>query len=66
MIYFLMRCGDINAAVTVAEQAAPSIGDFSAYMKEFATHGYLSQITLSKMKLQYQRQVRNSTDPFKR
>lgn len=66
MIYFCLRCGDLPSAVMLAEQAAPSIGDFSAYMKEYATHGCLSRGAASKIRLQYRRQIRNSTDPFKK
>lgn len=66
MIYFCLRCGDVKAAVTLAEQAAPSIGEFSAYMKEYATHGCLSRTSAAKMKLQYRRTIRNSTDAFKK
>ena len=66
MIYFCMRCGDLKAAVTIAEQAAPSIGEFSAYIKEYAAHGCLTRGSASMMKLQYRRQIRSSTDPFKK
>ncbi|XP_067934981.1 nuclear pore complex protein Nup93-like [Watersipora subatra] len=66
MIYFCLRCGDSNAAVILAEEAAPSIGEFSSYMKEYAAHGCLSRNSVAKMRLQYRRQVCSSTDPFKR
>lgn len=66
MIYFALRCGDAQAACRLAEKAAPSIGPFSGYMKEFTTHGSVSKSTATNIKLMYRKSVRNSTDPFKK
>jgi len=71
-IYFCIRCGDLNAALTVAASASSALGDFVLCMKEFAAAASpdslaaLSPSTASKLMLTYRRLVRSSHDPFKR
>ena len=60
-IYYCIRCGDLNAALTVAASASSALGDFVLSMKEFAAAASpdslaaLSPSTASKLMLTYRR-----------
>ena len=60
-IYYCIRCGDLNAALTVAASASSTLGDFVLSMKEFAAAASpdslaaLSPSTASKLMLTYRR-----------
>lgn len=67
MIYYCLRCGDLQAAADIAQQAvAPNVREFSGYIREYASHGHLTETSVRNMKYAYRKEVRNSLDPFKR
>ncbi|XP_041455618.1 nuclear pore complex protein Nup93-like [Lytechinus variegatus] len=68
VIYYCIRCGDLNAAMITTNNAAQSLGEFSEYLEEYMHNDdrRLSPSTETKLRLHYRRAVRNSTDPFKR
>ncbi|XP_041375379.1 nuclear pore complex protein Nup93-like isoform X2 [Gigantopelta aegis] len=68
MIYYCLRCGDMDAAQHVVNRASHVLGDFPAFFKEYvsSTDHRLSPGNDAKIKLQYRRTVKNSLDPYKR
>ncbi|XP_064640294.1 nuclear pore complex protein Nup93-like [Lineus longissimus] len=68
LVYYCVRCGDLQAALNIVKTSAKQLGEFEGYLQEYA-HGEdrrLSPENETKIKLQYRRSVRNSTDPYKR
>ncbi|ESO86520.1 hypothetical protein LOTGIDRAFT_179365 [Lottia gigantea] len=68
IIYYCIRCGDLKAAEDVVKKAAHKLGDFPAFYREYVqSDGHrLSPGNYTKIKLQYRRVVKSSTDPYKR
>ena len=73
MIYYCLRCGQVNAAVEIAKKRSGQIGDFYTYLKAWAmvtddspVPRRLTPNQLNQLKIQYRRSVRTSTDPYKR
>ncbi|KAJ8303074.1 hypothetical protein KUTeg_019470 [Tegillarca granosa] len=68
MIYFCLRCGDLQAAQQVVNKASHNLGDFPSFMQEYISNEdhRLSAGSETKIKLQYRRIVKNGTDPYKR
>lgn len=67
MIYYCLRCGDLQAAADIAQQAvAPNVREFSGYIREYSSQGHLTETSVRNMKYAYRKEVRNSLDPFKR
>ncbi|XP_065185171.1 nuclear pore complex protein Nup93-like [Sycon ciliatum] len=68
ILYYCLRCGDVQAAIQVLAQSRHSLGDFQTYLERFASSetGWLPQTLESKMHLEYNRVARHSPDPFKR
>ncbi|XP_055955710.1 nuclear pore complex protein Nup93 [Patella vulgata] len=68
VIYYCLRCGDLKAADDVVKKAQHKLGDFAAFYSEYVqSDGHrLSPGNDTKIKLQYRRIVKSSTDPYKR
>ncbi|GIY44503.1 nuclear pore complex protein Nup93 [Caerostris extrusa] len=68
VIYYCLRCGKIDAAVSAAKNAGDSLRDFLPYLIEYQEYdgSKLKPNSESFIQLQYRRTVRSSTDPFKR
>jgi nuclear pore complex protein Nup93 len=68
MVYYCIRCGDLQAALQVVTTAQQHLGDFPTFLREYMTSDErrLSDNSETKLRLQYRRSVRNSTDPYKR
>lgn len=68
LIYFCLRCGDADATWQAAEALPPQFSDFKTILKEylFNSDKRLQPSTEAKIRLQYKRTVKSSTDPFKR
>ncbi|XP_071479796.1 nuclear pore complex protein Nup93-like [Diadema antillarum] len=68
VIYYCIRCGDLEAAKITTSKAAQDLGEFSEYLEEYMQNDdrRLSPSTETKLRLHYRRAVRSSTDPFKR
>lgn len=66
MIYFCLRCGDVAAAMEAAKMSG--LSDALTLLQELAASPdlRLSPQTEGVVRLQYKRQVRQSTDPYKR
>ncbi|KAK6632192.1 hypothetical protein RUM44_007223 [Polyplax serrata] len=65
LIYYCLRCGDVNAALQVALQAEGSLAEFSQVLEKMTT-GKLSSKMEQMVKAQYRRYIRNTSDPFKK
>ena len=68
MIYYCIRCGDLNAAWQVIQQAQQTLGDFKRFFQQYmkSDSRTLSPTEESDLRLKYRRSVRTSTDPYKR
>lgn len=68
MIYYCLRCGDLNAAQTIVKTSVQLLGDFPTFLHEYINNPDHRLNPDSKMKihLQYRRVVKQCTDPFKR
>lgn len=68
LIYYCLRCGDLQAALSVAKRVPQAVDDFLTYLQEYATSPdrRLSSNSSTKMKLSYRRHVKTSLDPYKR
>lgn len=68
LIYFCLRCGDVDATESAAEGLPPQYGEFKTSLKEYLTSPdrRLHPNSEAKIRLQYKRVVRSSPDPFKR
>lgn len=68
MIYFCLRCGDLQAALQVTEKASHNLGDFPAFFREYVTDedNRLSAASETKINLHYRRIIKNGNDPYKR
>ncbi|XP_055926335.1 nuclear pore complex protein Nup93-like [Argiope bruennichi] len=68
VIYYCLRCGKIDAAVSAAKNAGDCLRDFLPFLVEYEENegSRLKPNSESFIQLQYRRAVRSSTDPFKR
>uniref|UniRef100_A0A8C5B6E0 Nuclear pore complex protein Nup93 n=1 Tax=Gadus morhua TaxID=8049 RepID=A0A8C5B6E0_GADMO len=68
VIYYCLRCGDLNAAMQVVNRAQHQLGDFKAWFQEYmnSPDRRLSPASENKLRLHYRRVLRNSADPYKR
>ncbi|XP_046568513.1 nuclear pore complex protein Nup93-like [Haliotis rubra] len=68
LIYYCLRCGDLKAAQQVVEKASHQLDDFPGFFREYVNSSdhRLSPGSDTKIKLQYRRIVKNSTDSYKR
>ncbi|XP_072013036.1 nuclear pore complex protein Nup93-like [Amphiura filiformis] len=68
VVYYCLRCGDLEAALDTVQRAAQDLGEFQEYLTEYmqSDERRLSPSTETKLRLHYRRAVRNSTDPYKR
>lgn len=67
LIYYLLRCGDIESAVTATKTLLPNLNDFYAVLLDLKQNGgKLSNKVEKTVKRQYKSYVRNVSDPFKR
>ncbi|XP_052062169.1 nuclear pore complex protein Nup93-like [Mytilus californianus] len=68
MVYYCLRCGDLQAAQQVVDKCGHNLGDFKSFMHEYVSSEdhRLSSGSETKIQLQYRRIVKNGTDPFKR
>ncbi|XP_076809690.1 nuclear pore complex protein Nup93-like [Clavelina lepadiformis] len=67
VIFYCLRCGDLDAAVDVAKQNEHIIPEFYTWIQEYAHNNgrKLSSASANKMKIQYKRSVSGSADPYK-
>ncbi|KAL4234656.1 Nucleoporin nup93 [Mactra antiquata] len=68
MIYYCLRCGDLNAARSVVQRAQHQLGDFPTFLQEYISNAdhRLSPGSETKIQLQYRRVVKQCSDPYKR
>lgn len=68
VIYYCLRCGDLDAIATAVQHASQDLGEFIEFLQEYMENEdrRLSPGTETKLRLHYRRAVRSSTDPFKR
>lgn len=68
LVYYCLRCGDIDATEKASEALPPQFSDFKTFLKEFlrSPDNRLHPNNEAKVKLQYKRVIRSSSDPFKR
>lgn len=68
MVYYALRCGDIQSALRCVQMAGPGNEDIIAVFEERSRNP--EQKRSSKLehqiRMMYKRQVRNATDPYKR
>jgi len=65
VIFYCLRCGDIEAACSVVEQFEHVIPEFNIWIQEYQQDGKLSSSTESKLRVYYKKQVHVSNDPYK-
>lgn len=68
MVYYCMRSGDYKAALQCVNQCSAEIPEFKTALEEACNdpHRHPSGRSESILKLQYKKQVRSVTDPYKR
>uniref|UniRef100_A0A672I828 Nuclear pore complex protein Nup93 n=1 Tax=Salarias fasciatus TaxID=181472 RepID=A0A672I828_SALFA len=68
VIYYCLRCGDLNAAMQVVNRVQHQLGDFKSWFQEYmnSPDRRLSPTSENKLRLHYRRALRNSADPYKR
>uniref|UniRef100_A0A3Q2GH76 Nuclear pore complex protein Nup93 n=1 Tax=Cyprinodon variegatus TaxID=28743 RepID=A0A3Q2GH76_CYPVA len=68
VIYYCLRCGDLNAAMQVVNRAQHQLGDFKSWFQEYmnSPDKRLSPSSENKLRLHYRRALRNCADPYKR
>uniref|UniRef100_A0AAQ4PPI7 Nuclear pore complex protein Nup93 n=1 Tax=Gasterosteus aculeatus aculeatus TaxID=481459 RepID=A0AAQ4PPI7_GASAC len=68
VIYYCLRCGDLNAAMQVVNRVQHQLGDFKTWFQEYMNSPTrrLSPTLENKLRLHYRRVLRNSADPYKR
>ena len=67
-IFYCLRCGDNNAALTAASKADPPLQDIITLLCELSSSAdvSLSPAAENQVRLQYRRYCRQSADPYKR
>ncbi|XP_033102112.1 nuclear pore complex protein Nup93-like [Anneissia japonica] len=68
MVYYCMRCGDLEAALQAFNKASKDVGEVRDFLQEYmhSDQNRLSPASETKIKLQYRREARHSSDPYKR
>ncbi|KAK2708495.1 hypothetical protein QYM36_014191 [Artemia franciscana] len=68
IVYYCLRCGDLEAALDAAKRAGPSLSEFSRNLEEVLASNdcRLTPNNEAQVKLNYRRTVRNATDPYRR
>lgn len=72
MIYYCMRCGDLEAAMQVITKARQFVAEFGVIFQEYKNNAERSGVsrltdkTEREVRLQYHRIVKTSTDPYKK
>lgn len=68
VIYYCLRCGEVEAALEAANKAGNAVGDVASYLLEYlqSPDHRLSPSSEGQLRLQYVRSVRGSSDQFKR
>uniref|UniRef100_A0A669DQN6 Nuclear pore complex protein Nup93 n=1 Tax=Oreochromis niloticus TaxID=8128 RepID=A0A669DQN6_ORENI len=68
VIYYCLRCGDLNAAMQVVNRMQHQLGDFKTWFQEYmnSPDRRLSPTSENKLRLHYRRVLRNCADPYKR
>uniref|UniRef100_A0A3B4AWJ4 Nuclear pore complex protein Nup93 n=1 Tax=Periophthalmus magnuspinnatus TaxID=409849 RepID=A0A3B4AWJ4_9GOBI len=67
VIYYCLRCGDLNAAMQVVNRVQHQLGDFKTWFQEYMhSPDKLSPTSENKLRLHYRRVLRNCADPYKR
>ncbi|KAJ0069582.1 hypothetical protein NL108_010406, partial [Boleophthalmus pectinirostris] len=68
VIYYCLRCGDLNAAMQVVNRVQHQLGDFKTWFQEYmhSPDKRLSPTSENKLRLHYRRVLRNCADPYKR
>lgn len=68
LIFYCLRCGDINAALQASKQAGAVVSEFTRLLEELIHSGdrNLSPSMETNAKLMYKKMIRTSTDPYKR
>ncbi|XP_071957772.1 nuclear pore complex protein Nup93-like [Antedon mediterranea] len=68
MVYYCMRCGDLEGALQAFNRASQDVGEIRDFLQEYmhSDQNRLSPASETKIKLQYRRAVRHSPDPYKR
>uniref|UniRef100_A0A2R5LLL6 Nuclear pore protein n=2 Tax=Ornithodoros turicata TaxID=34597 RepID=A0A2R5LLL6_9ACAR len=68
VIYYCLRCGEVEAALEAANKAGNSVGDIASYLSEYlqSPDHRLNPSSEGQVRLQYARSVRASSDQFKR
>uniref|UniRef100_A0A1A8MD62 Nuclear pore complex protein Nup93 n=4 Tax=Nothobranchius TaxID=28779 RepID=A0A1A8MD62_9TELE len=68
VIYYCLRCGDLNAAMQVVSKVHHQLGDFKTWFQEYmnSPDKRLSPTSENKLRLHYRRALRNCADPYKR
>jgi len=68
LIYYCLRCGDATATLQAAEALPPQYSEFREILKEYFVNDLcrLPPSSETKIRVQYRRSVRTSTDYFKR
>ncbi|ELT94870.1 hypothetical protein CAPTEDRAFT_177509 [Capitella teleta] len=68
VIYYCMRCGDLEAAQQAVNSVLQHLGDFPRYFLEYCSSedGRLNTQSEREVRLLYRRSIRNCTDPFKK
>ena len=68
MVYYCLRCGDLQAALQSASQAGQGLAEMAEYLSDMlnSPDRRLSPHSENLIRLSYRRSVRSTTDPFKR
>lgn len=68
MVYYSLRCGDIQSALRCVQMAGPGNEDIIAVLEEKCKHPEqkLNSKLEHQIKMMYRRQIRNATDAYKR
>ena len=67
-LYYCIRCGDLNAAMQVAQKSPHHTAKLKEYLEDYmrSEDKRLHPSLEEELRLQYRRSVNNGTDPFKR
>ncbi|VDL92463.1 unnamed protein product [Schistocephalus solidus] len=67
MIYYCLRCGALQDAINIANDAASNLGDFSEILKCYLKQErQLPARMVANLRKNYRRVVKSSRDPYKR
>ncbi|XP_056137865.1 nuclear pore complex protein Nup93 isoform X2 [Lampris incognitus] len=68
VIYYCLRCGDLNAAMQVVNRVQHQLGDFKTWFQDYMNNPdrRLTPASENKLRIHYRRVLRNSADPYKR